>query len=72
MSARNVIDQRDHPGAAVHYAAVDKDAIIVAAAGDGSKKDCAEPDLIPLQPDDPRAWNAAHHGGDTRGSTTTS
>ncbi len=29
-------------GAAVHYAAVDKDAVIVAAAGDGSKKDCKQ------------------------------
>lgn len=58
MSARNVIDQRAL-GAAVHYAAVDKDAVIVAAAGDGSKKDCKQnPIFDPLQPDDPRAWNA--------------
>ena len=48
MSARNIIDQRDL-GAAVRYAAVDKNAVIVAAAGDSSKKDCkAEPVLRSL------------------------
>lgn len=58
MSARNVIDQRSL-GAAVRYAAVDKNVVIVAAAGDSSKKDCKQNPLFdPLQPDDPRDWNA--------------
>lgn len=58
MSARNVIDQRVL-GAAVHYAAVDKNVVIVAAAGDSSKKDCKQnPVFDPLQPSDPRDWNA--------------
>jgi membrane-anchored mycosin MYCP len=58
MSARNVIDQRVL-GAAVHYAAVDKNALIVAAAGDNSKKDCKQnPVFDPLSPNDPRVWNS--------------
>jgi len=58
MSARNIIDQRAL-GAAVHYAAVDKNAVIVAAAGDSSKKDCKQnPIFDPLQPNDPRDWSA--------------
>ena len=58
MSARNIIDQRAL-GAAVRYAAVDKNAVIVAAAGDSSKKDCKQnPAYDPLQPNDPRNWNA--------------
>jgi membrane-anchored mycosin MYCP len=58
MSARNVIDQRVL-GAAVRYAAVDKNAVIVAAAGDSSKKDCKQnPIFDPLQPNDPRDWSA--------------
>jgi membrane-anchored mycosin MYCP len=58
MSARNIIDQRAL-GAAVRYAAVDKNAVIVAAAGDSSKKDCKQNPLFdPLQPNDPRDWNA--------------
>jgi membrane-anchored mycosin MYCP len=57
MSARNIVDQRAL-GAAVRYAAVDKNAVIVAAAGDGSKKDCKQNRLYdPLQPNDPRDWN---------------
>ena len=45
MSARNIIDQRAL-GAAVRYAAVDKNAVIVAAAGDTSQTGLqAEPDL---------------------------
>ncbi|KLO32669.1 type VII secretion-associated serine protease mycosin [Mycobacterium haemophilum] len=57
MSARNIIDQRAL-GAAVRYAAVDKNAVIVAAAGDSSKKDCKQNPLFdPLQPNDPRDWN---------------
>ncbi|TVS92044.1 type VII secretion-associated serine protease mycosin [Mycobacterium helveticum] len=58
MSARNVVDQRSL-GAAVRYAAVDKNVVIVAAAGDSSKKDCKQNPLFdPLQPNDPRDWNA--------------
>jgi membrane-anchored mycosin MYCP len=58
MSARNIIDQRAL-GAAVRYAAVDKNAVIVAAAGDTGKKDCKQnPAHNPLQPNDPRNWNA--------------
>jgi membrane-anchored mycosin MYCP len=58
MSARSIIDQPDL-GAAVRYAAVDKDAVIVAAAGDTSQRDCKEnPPVDPLHPNDPRGWNA--------------
>jgi membrane-anchored mycosin MYCP len=57
MSARSLIDQPDL-GAAVRYAAVDKDAVIVAAAGDTSQRDCKENPLSdPLHPSDFRAWN---------------
>ena len=60
MSSRNIIDQRAL-GAAVRYAAVDKNAVIVAAAGDSSKKDCKQnPIFDPLQPNDPRDWNAVN------------
>lgn len=56
MSARNIIDQRAL-GAAVRYAAVDKNVVIVAAAGDTSKKDCKQnPAFDPMQPKDPRDW----------------
>ncbi len=58
MSARNIIDQRAL-GAAVRYAAVDKNVVIVAAAGDTSKRDCKQnPAFDPLKPKDPRDWNA--------------
>ncbi|HEV7580021.1 MAG TPA: S8 family serine peptidase, partial [Mycobacterium sp.] len=58
MSARNIIDQRAL-GAAVRYAAVEKNAVIVAAAGDTSKRDCKQnPIFDPLKPKDPRDWNA--------------
>jgi membrane-anchored mycosin MYCP len=57
MSARNIIDQRTL-GAAVRYAAVDKNAVIVAAAGDTTKKDCKQnPAFDPMQPKDPRDWS---------------
>jgi membrane-anchored mycosin MYCP len=57
ISARNPIDQRAL-GAAVHYATVDKNAVIVAAAGDTGAKDCKQNPLYdPLQPSDPRGWN---------------
>ena len=57
MSARSLIDEPDL-GAAVRYAAVDKDAVIVAAAGDTSQRDCKENPLVdPLHPKDSRDWN---------------
>ncbi|MDT5148077.1 MAG: rane-anchored mycosin [Mycobacterium sp.] len=57
MSARNIIDQRTL-GAAVRYAAVDKNVVIVAAAGDTNKKDCKQnPAFDPMQPKDPRDWS---------------
>ena len=57
MSARNIIDQRAL-GAAVRYAAVDKNVVIVAAAGDSSRKDCKQnPAFDPMQPKDPRDWS---------------
>jgi len=56
MSARSVIDAPDL-GAAVRYAAVDKDAVIVAAAGDTSQRDCKENPMVdPLHPKDSRDW----------------
>ena len=56
MSARSIIDQPDL-GAAVRYAAVDKNAVIVAAAGDTGQKDCkANPLVDPLHPNDSRDW----------------
>ena len=57
MSARSIVDQPDL-GAAVRYAAVDKNAVIVAAAGDTGQKDCkANPLVDPLHPNDARDWN---------------
>jgi membrane-anchored mycosin MYCP len=57
MSARSIIDAPDL-GAAVRYAAVDKDAVIVAAAGDTSQRDCKENPLVdPVHPKDSRDWN---------------
>ena len=57
MSSRSMIDQPDL-GAAVRYAAVDKDAVIVAAAGDTSQRDCKENPIVdPLHPSDARDWN---------------
>ncbi|HET9876399.1 MAG TPA: type VII secretion-associated serine protease mycosin [Mycobacterium sp.] len=57
MSARTMLDQADL-GAAVRYAAVDRDAVIVAAAGDTSRRDCKQnPTYDPMRPNDPRDWN---------------
>ncbi len=60
MNARTILDQADL-GAAVHYAAVDKDAVIVTAAGDTSTRDCKQnPIYDPLRPNDPRNWNGVN------------
>lgn len=60
MNARNLIDQADL-GAAVRYAAVDKNAVIVTAAGDTSKRDCKQnPTYNAMRPDDPRDWSGVN------------
>lgn len=59
MSATNIIDQREL-GAAIHYAAIDRNAVIVAAAGNSGENgnsDCKQnPIYNPLTPNDPRDW----------------
>ncbi|RUP03961.1 MAG: type VII secretion-associated serine protease mycosin [Mycobacterium sp.] len=59
MSATNIIDQREL-GAAIRYAAVDRNAVIVAAAGNSGESgnsDCKQnPVYDPLTPNDPRDW----------------
>jgi membrane-anchored mycosin MYCP len=60
MNARTVIDQADL-GAAVRYAAVEKNAVIVVAAGDTTRRDCKQnPVYNPLQPNDPRDWGGVN------------
>lgn len=60
MSARSVLDQADL-GAAVRYAAVERNAVIVTAAGDTSRRDCKpNPVYDPLRPNDPRDWNGVN------------
>lgn len=59
MTATDLIDERDL-GAAIHYAAVDHNAVIVAAAGNVGTEggsDCKQnPIYNPLSPNDPRDW----------------
>nr|WP_275080650.1 S8 family serine peptidase [Mycolicibacter sinensis] len=60
MNVRNMLDQADL-GAAVRYAAVEKNAVIVAAAGDTSWRDCKQnPTYNAMRPDDPRDWNGVN------------
>lgn len=59
MRAHNIIDQREL-GAAIHYAAVEKNVVIVAAAGNTASQnsDCKQnPVYNPLTPNDPRDWD---------------
>lgn len=59
MTATDIIDQRDL-GAAIHYAAVERNVVIVAAAGNVGNEggnDCKQnPVYNPLSPNDPRDW----------------
>ena len=57
VSAAEPLDQQAI-GAAVWYAATEKDAVIVAAAGNAGEEGCAQnPPLDPLNPNDPRDWS---------------
>ncbi|MDP7732686.1 MULTISPECIES: type VII secretion-associated serine protease mycosin [Mycobacterium] len=59
MPSTDIIDQRDL-GAAIRYAAVERNAVIVAAAGNVGEEggnDCKQnPIYNPLTPNDPRDW----------------
>jgi membrane-anchored mycosin MYCP len=52
------VGQQTMLGAAVYYAAVAKDAVVVAAAGNEREEDCDQnPGFDPLDPSDPRDWH---------------
>ncbi len=57
MSAHDMIN--DSPvGAALHYAVFEKDAVVVAAAGNADDAGCGQNPLFdPLRADDPRDWH---------------
>ena len=55
MGVPNLPDQRDL-AAAVQYAAVDKNAVIVSAAGDLRKQACQQNPIDPVRADTPRDW----------------
>lgn len=57
MSAHDLIN--DAPvGAALHYAVVEKDVVVVAAAGNADDQGCGQNPLFdPLRADDPRDWH---------------
>lgn len=60
MNVRTMIDQADL-GAAVRYAAVEKNAVIVSAAGDTGTRDCKQnPIYDAMHPEDPRDWNGVN------------
>lgn len=60
MNVRTMIDQADL-GAAVRYAAVEKNAVIVSAAGDTGSRDCKQnPIYDAMHPEDPRDWNGVN------------
>jgi membrane-anchored mycosin MYCP len=60
MDARDAIDQQDL-GAAIRYATIDRNALIVASAGDTGGHDCKQnPPPSPLHPDDARGWDAVN------------
>ena len=66
MTSTDIIDQRIWE-LLIHYAAVDRNAVIVAAAGnvgDETSNDCKQnPIYNPLTPNDPRDWAGVTHGG---------
>jgi membrane-anchored mycosin MYCP len=60
MSALDILDQRDL-GAAIKFAAVEKNAVIVGAAANTGNRDCKQnPIYNPLTPDDPRDWSGVN------------